>query len=164
MQKAPINENEQERQKAVDRLGILDTAPDPRFDAFTKLAAKLFGAKISTISIIDHDREWFKSRYGTKASGGPRDISFCGHALYSDSVMIVEDALQSDIFRDNPYVASDPFVRFYAGVVLREKKTNLPVGVLCVKDDKPRKFGVSEVARLIDLGQKVEEELNKSIK
>lgn len=161
MIKAPPYPNEEERLKVLQEMGILDTGTEPRFDALTREAVKLFKVKISSISILDRDREWFKSCMGLDATEGPRDISFCGHALTSESVFVVEDTTKDERFKDNPYVIGAPFIRFYAGVVLRERKSKFPIGVFCIKDNKPRKFEIDDISKLLELAEKAEDELNK---
>lgn len=144
-------------------MGILDTKPEPRFDEITAKASRVFNVPISTVSIIDKDREWFKSCWGLPQKAGERDVSFCGHALLSQVVMVVEDATKDARFADNPYVVGPPYIRFYAGVALKENKTHMPVGVLCIKDTIARKFSPDDVNTLMELGKKAEEELNNSI-
>ena len=158
MQKAPIYPEEDNRIKALIETGLIDTPPEERFDKITKEVKKTFNVPISTISLIDKDREFFKSHQGIEADSGPRDISFCGHAMMADYVFIVEDTSKDERFFDNPYVIRPPFVRFYAGVILRKNK--LPIGVLCVKDTKPRKFSSEDISKLISFGQLVEKEIN----
>lgn len=160
MQPAPIPKNEKERLQAVSSLGLLDTKPEKRFDDITTEALQTFHVPISTISILDKDTEWFKSYQGLPDTQGERSISFCGHALLSQIVMVVEDTLLDERFFDNPNVISGPKIRFYAGVCLREKKTHSSVGVLCIKDTKPRKFSAEDVDKLMSLGKKAEEEIN----
>jgi len=134
MKRAPIPQNEPRRLKAVESLGILNTEPEERFDKITKDACDRLSLPISTITILDKDREWYKSCQGLNAKEGPRDISFCGHAMLSSMIFIVEDTLKDVRFKDNPMVINPPYIRFYAGVSLHEKKSKLPIGVLCVKD------------------------------
>ena len=112
---APIPSNEKERLCALNDLKILDTANEERFDILTQEALERFSVPISTITLVDTDREWFKSVQGMTTKQGPRDISFCGHALMSEVVMIVEDTLLDKRFADNPMVTADPPIRFYAG-------------------------------------------------
>jgi GAF domain-containing protein len=160
---APVQNNETERLAAVHSLAILDTQPEHRFDIITKAACERFKVPISTISIIDEKREWYKSCWGLDLREGGRDISFCGHAMYTDYIFIVEDTWQDPRFVDNPYVKGKPYIRFYAGVALREINTRLPVGVLCIKDNKPRKFTMDDISTLIELAKQAETELNKKI-
>jgi GAF domain-containing protein len=161
MIKAPLHPKERERMLILEKMGLTDPKPEPRFDAFTREAVDTFGVKISSISILTKDKELYKSCVGLNSLDGPRDISFCGHALLSESIFIVEDATQDERFKDNPYVVNYPFIKFYAGVVLKEENTKLPIGVFCIKDDKPRKFNVEDVSKLIDLAERAEKELNK---
>ena len=116
---------------------------------------------ISTISIIDSDREWYKSCHGIKAKEGRRDVSFCGHAMLQHEIFIVENTLNDERFKDNPMVMGPSHIRFYAGVSLHNAG-GFPIGVLCVKDVVPRRFTVSDQAILIDLAGKVEKELVNS--
>ena len=92
---------------------------------------------------------------------GVRAASFCGHALLSKNILIIEDTLKDPRFADNPMVVGFPFIRFYAGIALYDYKTRQPVGVFCVKDTKPRKFNTKEVGIIIDLADRAEKELNK---
>jgi GAF domain-containing protein len=158
---APIPDNEQERLAAVHEHAILDTKPEERFDLLTKEAVEQFSVPISMISILDSNREWYKSCQGLDIREGDRKISFCGHALLASNVFIIEDTLQDKRFVDNPSVTGYPYIRFYAGVALHDEQTKLPIGVFCIKDTKPRKLSVSEVALLLNLASRAEEELNK---
>jgi GAF domain-containing protein len=161
MQLAPLAGNETERLAQVQALGILDTAPEERFDALTRSAVKRYKVPISTISIIDEDREWYKSCQGITAQEGDRGTSFCGHAMFSPIVFIVEDTLLDPRFADNPAVTGPQGIRFYAGVALHEHASHEPIGVFCIKDTKPRVFNAADVADLIEFGKKAEAELNK---
>ncbi len=161
MQLAPIPGDEDKRIEAVHKMAILDTKPEERFDRLTKEAVEKLHVPISTITILDSDREWFKSCQGLDEREGRREISFCGHALLASSLFIVEDTLQDPRFADNPMVTGKPGIRFYAGIALFDHTTGQPVGVLCVKDTKPRQFGLEETSLLMDLAARAEEELNK---
>jgi GAF domain-containing protein len=163
MQKAPIPKNDLARVCAVQGLHLLDTASEERFDRITKEAIKKFSVPISTITLVDKDREWFKSVQGLDTREGPRDISFCGHAMYSKFIFVVEDTLQDDRFKDNPMVVGEPYIRFYAGIALYNRNTKLPVGAFCIKDTKPRQMSVDDLNYLMVLGEKAEAELNKNI-
>ncbi len=162
MRPAPIKLNDEQRVKALLDLGLLDTAPEPRFDNITKEAVKIFNVPISTISLLDKDREWYKSSVGLENKEGPRDISFCGYAIYAKIIFIVEDTLSDWRFKDNPTVINPPHIRFYAGVALYDKTGGYPVGVLCIKDTKPRKFTASDIDKLVELAKKTEAELHKT--
>ena len=161
MQKAPIPDNEVARLTAVKSFNILDTPPEERFDKVTKAAIEYFKVPIATITIMDADREWFKSCQGLNFNQADRSVSFCGHAMLSTYIFIVEDTLKDQRFMDNPQVIGAPYIRFYAGMAMKDKKTNLPVGVLCIKDTKPRTLSPEDIATLIDLAGQAEEELNK---
>ncbi len=161
MKIAPIHENEDQRLEAVHELALLDTEPEKRFDDITQEAINKLKVPISTITLVDKDREWFKSSQGLENKEGPRSTSFCGHALFATNIFIVEDTLKDDRFKDNPMVIGKPFIRFYAGVSLRDHKSKLPLGALCIKDFKPKKLTLDEVNILIELATRAEEELNK---
>ena len=161
MQIPHIPQNEAERLEALWQMKILDTAPEVRFDRITKEAAEKLRVPISTISIIDKDREWYKSCIGLDIKEQPREISFCAHALLSREIFIIEDTKKDPRFVDNPQVVGYPYIRSYAGITLRDKKTGFPIGVLCVKDNKPRSFSSEDISSLIELGAKAEEELNR---
>jgi GAF domain-containing protein len=161
MQPAPIPKNEKQRLAAVMDLKILNTKEEARFDRVTEMATKRFHVPIATISILDADREWYKSCQGLDAKEGPRSTSFCGHIISSNYIFVIEDTLLDPRFADNPQVTGKPYVRFYAGMALRNKKNGLTVGVLCIKDTKPRKFSRRDILDLKDLAILAEEELNK---
>lgn len=163
MQDAPIPSDENKRLEAVHRLAILDTKPEERFDVLTREAVERLKVPMSMVSILDSDREWFKSCIGFDKTEGSRAVSFCGHALLAKNIFIVEDTLKDPRFSNNPMVIGSPFIRFYAGIALFDYKTRQPIGVFCVKDTKPRKFSVVEIAFMIDLANRAEKELNKTI-
>lgn len=163
MIKAPIEQNEEERILAVHRLAILDTEPEERFDKFTREAVEKLKVPISTVTIIDEDREWFKSCQGVDAKEGNRSVSFCGHAMYSSVLFVVEDTFNDPRFVDNPMVINPPHIRFYAGARLLDQKTALPVGVFCIKDIKPRKLTLEEIDIFMNLAKQVENEVNKPV-
>ncbi len=161
MQVAPIPKDEAERLEAVHKMAILDTKPEERFDRLTREAVEKLKVPISTITILDADREWFKSCQGLDEKEGKRETSFCGHALLASSVFIVEDTLKDSRFADNPMVINAPFIRFYAGVALLDRETGQPIGVFCVKDTKPRKFSLEDINMLMNLAERAEKELNR---
>lgn len=158
---APVPANEKERLAAVLELKILNTKPEERFDRITKMALERFQIPIATISILDSNREWFKSCQGLDAKEGPRSTSFCGHVISQKYIFVIEDTLLDSRFADNPQVTGKPFVRFYAGVALNNKKTDLTVGVFCIKDTKPRKLSREDILALKEMAMLAEEELNK---
>jgi GAF domain-containing protein len=163
MKLAPIPPNEKDRICAVEGLKILDTASEERFDRITKAALQRFLVPISTIAIIDSEREWFKSVQGLKLKEGPRDISFCGHALLSELILVVNDTLLDPRFSDNPMVVGAPFIRFYAGKSLYDFETKLPVGVFCIKDHTPREMSLKDISDFLDLSDQAEREINIKI-
>jgi GAF domain-containing protein len=161
MQTAPIPANEKERLEAVHRLAILDTEPEERFDVLTRTAVEKLKVPMSMVTILDADREWYKSCVGVDRREASRATSFCGHALLATNIFIIEDALKDPRFEDNPAVIGPPFIRFYAGIALFDYQTHQPVGVFCVKDTKPRKLTTAEIGLIVDLADKAEKELNK---
>lgn len=160
MIKAPILGDEEKRLSALRNMGILDGKNDPEIDVITREVAGKLSVPICTVSIIDADREWYKSNFGYPFSEGKRADSFCGHALYSRNIFIIEDTLKDERFLDNPNVIGGPKIRFYAGVALYDKFSKLPVGVLCVKDIVPKKLSLQEIDILISASEKVEAILN----
>ena len=146
------------RLETLRNLKILDTDPEERFDRVTRLAKRIFGARIALVSLVDNDRQWFKSYQGIEVTETPRDISFCGHAILDDDVMVVTDTHTDERFRDNPLVTSDPSIRFYAGCPLSAPNGS-KVGTLCVIDSEPREVDKEDLALLEELGKLVEEEL-----
>ena len=112
MQNAPIPADENKRMEALHRMAILDTEPEERFDVLTKEAVEKLQVPMSMISILDSNREWFKSCIGYEKKEGNRAVSFCGHALLATTIFIVEDTLKDSRFADNPMVIGYPFIRF----------------------------------------------------
>jgi len=161
MELAPIPTNEKERIAAVLELKILNTKPEERFDRITKMATEKLKVPIATISILDSSREWYKSRQGLGVKELPRSTSFCGHIVSHNYIFVIEDTLLDPRFADNPQVVGKPFIRFYAGMALNNKKNGLIVGTLCIKDTKPRKFTQQDILTLKDLALIAEDELNK---
>ena len=139
MERAPIPKNESFRLTSLYALNILDTPPEERLDRLTKLATQVFHVPISTLTLIDAKREWFKSCQGLSKTEGDRAISFCGHALVEDEILVIPDTYKDDRFRDNPMVVGDPHIRFYAGVPIMSAD-GARVGVFCIKDTEPREF------------------------
>lgn len=139
MKKAPTPKNELERIASLYALDLLDTPPEERFDRLTKTAIQIFHVPISTLTLIDAKREWFKSCQGLSEKEGDRAISFCGHALVEDEMLVIPDTTKDERFTDNPMVTGKPFIRFYAGVPILSVDGQR-IGVFCIKDTKPREF------------------------
>ena len=158
MQKPAIPIDEDERLKTLNSLGLLDTPPEQRFDRFTRIAQRLFNVPIALVSLVDFDRQWFKSCRGLSASETSRDISFCGHAIHESKPLVVEDACTDPRFADNPLVVSDPKIRFYAGYPVRAPNGK-KIGTLCIIDYEPRHFSEEDRQLLTELGELLEEEV-----
>lgn len=154
-------ENEAERLHALRALQILDTSDEERFDRVTRMAKRMFGVSISLVSLVDEDRQWFKSKQGLDAPETPRDISFCGHAINQEGLFIIPDTLEDERFFDNPLVTEAPNIRFYAGYPLKIRQ-GVNIGTLCLIDPKPREMEAEDRQLLEDLGAMIEQEI-KSI-
>lgn len=155
---APLPRNERQRLKALRDLLILDTPPEERFDRIAAFAAREFGVPMALVSLVDRDRQWFKSNFGLEARETPRDVSFCGHVVTLPAPLVVPDALADPRFADNPLVTGPPYVRFYAGAGLRLPYGEV-VGSMCVMDRRPRPFDRLDVAVLCGVRDLVVEEL-----
>ena len=156
---APDLPNEADRVAALHELNLLDTPPEERFDRLTRIASKLFNVPIALISMVDTDRQWFKSSQGLELKETPRDISICGHAIVQDEPFVIENALEDIRFADNPLVIGEPKIRFYAGHPLHGRNDNL-IGTLCIVDTAPRSFDESDQKALQDLARIVDTELS----
>jgi len=161
MEKPEILGNEAERLGSLCSLNLLDTSAEERFDRYTRMAKRYFGVSIALVSLVDAERQWFKSRQGLAARETPRDISFCGHAILGSNIFHIPDTLKDPRFIDNPLVTGPPNIRFYAGAPL-QAPDGQRIGTLCIIDDKPREFSANELAMLRDLADGVEEELKHS--
>lgn len=159
MEAPRLHEDEARRMAALRALGILDTPPEERFDRVTRLAQHMFDVPIAVVSLVDGDRQWFKSIQGLDATETPRDVSFCGHAILQDGLLVVPDATLDQRFVGNPLVDGDPEIRFYAGFPL-EAIDGEKLGTLCIIDRKPRDLDERERAVLRDLGEMVVRELS----
>jgi GAF domain-containing protein len=157
---APIRLDEAQRLRALRAAAVLDTPPEERFDRLTRIAADIVGVPIALISLVDSDRQWFKSKVGLDVRETSRDLAFCAHAILSDGVLQVPDALADERFADNPLVVNDPRVRFYAGAPLT-LSDGTTAGTLCVIDYRPRLLDDDQLAELRRLADLVTIELER---
>ena len=147
---APLPADEARRLQVLIDLNLLDSPPDERFDRITRLAARLFQVPMALVSLIDAERQWFKSRVGLALAETPRADSFCAHAILQDDVMVVVDACRDARFANNPLVRGDSGIRFYAGSPI-DTGDGVRIGTLCISDHVPREFGEDERTLLRDL-------------
>ena len=150
----PVPPNETERLAALRSYKILDTKPEERFDELTKLAALICGVPISLISLIDTDRQWFKSKFGLSLEETPRAQAFCTHAIMQPEIFVVPDAMQDERFAQNPLVTGDLHVRFYAGAPLAARDGHL-LGTICVIDHEPHTLTEAQKEALKIVGKLV---------
>ncbi|MGN6390201.1 MAG: diguanylate cyclase [Burkholderiaceae bacterium] len=153
-----VPSNEASRLAALRALNILDTGPDERFDRLTRITRRVFDVPIALVSLVDENRQWFKSCIGLPVRQTPRDVSFCGHAILTGEILVVPDATTDERFADNPLVTGEPGIRFYAGYPL-DAGGGTRLGTLCVIDTKPRRFAPEDEQLLRDLGVTVQREL-----
>jgi len=149
---------EEERLRALEHLDVLDTATEEVFDRITRLASNIAETPIALLSLVDSDRQWFKSRVGLGAAQTSRDISFCGHAILDPRPFVIRDAQLDDRFSDNPLVTGGPHIRYYCGVPL-EVPGQHRIGTLCVIDQKPRTLAPKVHEALEDLAAMAVREL-----
>ena len=145
------------RVSVLKSLSVLDTQSEDRFDRVTRMAKRLFDVPIVLVSLVDSDRQWFKSRVGLEALETPRDISFCGHTILGDEIFEVQDAEEDPRFADNPLVTGEPHIRFYAGCPIFSL-AGLKLGTLCLIDRVPRQLSKEEKDILKDLASMIEQE------
>ncbi|AXT59403.1 GAF domain-containing protein [Aquimarina sp. AD10] len=152
---ATIPINEEFRLEALRSLNILDTPSEKEFDEITSLAAFLCDTEIALISLVDSDRQWFKSKHGLDVCETPRDVSFCAHAILDpENPLIVEDARKDDRFKNNPLTTVEKLVIFYAGIPLVDKN-GFALGTLCVIDSKPKTLSKKQLESLKSLANQV---------
>ena len=158
MAAAPRPLDEAARLAELRALALLDTDPEERFDRVTRLARRLFDVPIALVSLVDADRQWFKSNQGLDVAETPREVAFCAHAILGDGLMQVPDAMADPRFVDNPLVLEPPNIRFYAGVPI-SGPGGAKVGTLCLMDRKPRILAGEDVQSLHDLAGVIEREI-----
>jgi anti-sigma regulatory factor (Ser/Thr protein kinase) len=156
--------NEKNRLQALRRYKILDTDPEKAFDDLTILASHICQTPVALISLIDSDRQWFKSKHGVNVSETPREVSFCAVAIQQPDLFVVPDASKDPRFSSNPFVVSDPKIRFYAGAPFTSSDGH-PLGTLCVVDVVPRSLTPNQEAALLALSRQVQAqfELRKNL-
>lgn len=159
--KPPVPLNETARLIGLHSLRILDTSREKRYDRITRIAQRTFGVEICLISLVDTNRQWFKSRQGLDACETDREISFCGHAILDEQTFVIPDASKDERFADNPLVSGEPNIRFYAGCPIHAPAGER-IGTLCIIDSKPREFSEDDQSILQDLGCMVDDELRIS--
>ncbi|MDP4075103.1 GAF domain-containing protein [Acidovorax sp. A1169] len=159
MTPAPIPADEADRLTALRELLLLDTPPEERYDRLARFAAEQLNVPIALLTLVDGQRQWFKSRIGLEVAETTRDISFCGHAIMKSELFVIEDASVDPRFFDNPLVTGEPNIRFYAGAPLQDTRGH-NIGTLCVIDTKPRKLDQVELAILDALRKLANETLS----
>tara|TARA_R110002072_G_scaffold9512_2_gene45869 strand:- start:795 stop:1307 length:513 start_codon:yes stop_codon:yes gene_type:complete len=142
--------DEQRRMTYLRALQILDTPPEERFDRVTRMAQAYFGVPIALLSLVDENRQWFKSCQGLSASETSREVSFCGHTILQSEPLVIPDATEDPRFADNPLVLEGPEIRFYAGWPLGLDGGSA-LGTLCIIDSKPRDLDPAQLEVLGDL-------------
>jgi len=150
--------DEQARLAALKSYNILDTAPEESFDKITRLAKAALGTPIVLVSLIDCDRQWFKSKQGLAATETPREVSFCTYAIQSDAPFIVNNALEHSLFCNNPLVVGEPYIRFYIGIPLIMQGGH-KIGTLCAIDTQPHQISEEKIEILRDLASLVVREI-----
>src|SRR6516162_6349533 len=150
----PRPANEKKRLQVLWQYDVLDTLPEEMFDDLTELAARICEAPIALITLVDEDRQWFKSKVGVTINETSRDISFCGHAICQADLFIIPDATKDERFAQNPLVVSEPKIRFYAGMPLVTPDGHA-LGTLCVIDKVPRELRPDQKSALRTLARHV---------
>ena len=153
-----ILDDEVGRLAALNRYDILDTGHEERFDRITKVVEMALNCPITAISLVDAERQWFKSQRGLDVNETPRDVAFCAHTIQDTKPMIVENVFDDPRFSQNPLVLGDPNIRSYLGVPLVSPE-GYNIGTLCAIDTAPRKFDDKAIELLSQLAQLVIDEL-----
>lgn len=144
-----LHKSESQRIKALESYSILDTMPEDEYNDLVLIASQICDTPIAIIGFVDEKRHWFKSKVGTEITENQRDLSFCGHAINSESnVFIVPDTRMDVRFKDNPLVNGDMQIGFYAGVSLLDDRTGLPIGTICVIDHQPKNLSNNQINSL----------------
>ena len=155
-----LHPQEEERLRVLRALELLDTSPEPEFDTVAAVAKRLFDCPMGFLSLVDAERQWIKAQCESDLCEASREVSFCSHAVAADAALVVRDALLDPRFVHNPMVLGPPFVRFYAGVPVRARACAdgplLPVGAVCVVDDRPREETADQLEQLAGLARVVE--------
>lgn len=162
MLKPGIPDNEEERTRAIEELGIVYSPAEARFDRITRLACRHFEVHTALVTIVYKEVQWFKSLQSLNACSTNREISFCGHAILNEEALVVENALLDPRFKDNPLVLNAPKIRFYAGQPVKDA-FGLTIGTLCLIDGAPRSFSDEDRQDLRDFARLVEAEIAKPV-
>ena len=160
---APIPANDILRLEALRSLNLLDTENDASFDRITKACTQVFRVPMSVVSLVDKERQWFKSQQGMSVCETSRDVAFCSHAILSDQVLVVPDALKDERFKNNDLVVGPPHVRFYAGAPLDyedSQHNHWMLGTLCIIDTAPRELSEEHTILLQMLARLVVAEIH----
>lgn len=163
MKSAPLPENEAERIRRLHELDILDTLEEQAYDDLTYLAAQICNTPVALVSLVDRDRQWFKSHHGLDARETPREVAFCSYAILGEDLFVVEDSGRDERFHDNPLVTGSPHVKFYAGAPL-VMSDNLRLGTLCVIANEPRTISQVQKQALEALARQVVSQLELRLK
>ncbi|NKC21513.1 GAF domain-containing protein [Pseudoalteromonas sp. S4498] len=156
-----LPDNEYARLHALWDLAVLDTDATEELDRITQFTAHVFDVPIALVSLVDKDRQWFKSRFGLDAEQTSRNVSFCGHAILGETVFVVSDTLEDTRFMDNPLVRDAPYIRFYAGAPLI-LSSGYRVGTVCIIDTEPRELGAEDCKILQQIASDVVKQLEKN--
>lgn len=158
MKLPPIHPQESARQAAVEQLNLTGPEFEEVFDRLTRMIRYVLGVRAAIFTVVDRERQFFKSRQGLDLRETPRKLAFCAHTILGDDLLVVDDATQDERFNANPMVTGAPRIRFYAGIPVRAPN-GLPIGALCALDEYPRQLMPQQRALLMDLRDILEETL-----